>query len=100
MTVAPVSTKEAVYITKGKSEVIRFLKVVNKNATAWASSDEEKATVIKSGKNSGKVTGVSCGSSEISCSFNGFVYARKKGRSVISTKINGTTYKLTIEVKE
>ena len=31
---------------------------------------------------------------------NGFVYARKKGRSVISTKINGTTYKLTIEVKE
>ncbi len=31
---------------------------------------------------------------------NGFVYAGKKGRSVISTKINGTTYKLTIEVKE
>ena len=31
---------------------------------------------------------------------NGFVYARKKGKANISTKINGTTYQIAIEVKE
>ena len=31
---------------------------------------------------------------------NGFVYARKKGKANISTKINGTTYKIAVEVTE
>lgn len=31
---------------------------------------------------------------------NGFVYARKKGKATISTKINGTAYKITVDVKE
>ena len=156
-----VPAKEAAYITKGKTETIRFPKVKNKDAKDWTSTDEEKAEVEKTGKNSGKVKGISYGSSVISCSYNGFifkttayiedpelvfegqtiknkaklemtvgqmkqfkvnkiyqtlnyksskpasafidengfVYARKKGKATISTKINGTTYKFTVEVK-
>ncbi len=161
VTVVPVSTREAAYITKGKTDTIRFPKVKNKEAKDWTSTDEEKAEVEKTGKNSGKVKGISYGSSVISCSYNGFifkttayvedpelefggksiknkekiemkagemkqfkvnkiyqtlnyksskpasafvdengfVYARKKGKATISTKINGTTYKFTVEVK-
>jgi len=31
---------------------------------------------------------------------NGFVYARKKGKANISTKINGTTYQIAVTVTE
>lgn len=31
---------------------------------------------------------------------NGFVYARKKGKANISTRINGTTYQIAVEVTE
>ncbi len=31
---------------------------------------------------------------------NGFVYARSKGKTTISTKINGVTYKFTVNVTE
>ncbi len=30
---------------------------------------------------------------------NGYVYARKTGKAVISAKVNGKTYKITITVK-
>ncbi|MCR5002276.1 MAG: Ig-like domain-containing protein, partial [Lachnospiraceae bacterium] len=163
VTVVPVSTKEATYITKGKTETIKFPKVTNKKADWWKSSNVNAATVVTSGsKMDGRVTGRACGKSDISCSYkgftfettaciedpvivfdnkeytnnkgkvnmsvgdmkqfkiknvyqslnytsnkpkvafvdeNGYVYARKTGKAVISTKVNGKTYKITITVK-
>ena len=160
VTVVPVATKEAVYITKGKTDTIKFPKVTNKNADWWKSSNENAATV-DTVKKTGKVTAKAYGRSDISCLYkgftfnttayiedpemifagktinikdkvemkagemkqfkvskvyqtlnyksskqavvfvdeNGFVYARKPGKATISTKINGATYKFTVEVK-
>jgi len=161
VTVVPVSTKGLAYITKGKTDTIKFPKVTNKKADWWKSSNEKAATVDTS-KKDGKVKGIDYGTSDISCLYkgftfntpvyvedpkmvfggkevknkdklemkvgemkqlkinktyqtlnfksskqatafvdeNGFVYARKKGKANISTKINGTTYQIAIEVKE
>ena len=162
VTVKPISTKGMVYITKGKTDTIKFPKVTNKKADWWKSSDETVATV-DTAKKTGKVTGNKYGRSDISCLYkgftfntaayiedpemvfgdeknvtnkkkfemkvgqmkqlkvnntyqtlnyksskqanvfvdeNGFVYARKKGKATISTKINGKTYQIKIDVKE
>ena len=161
VTVKPISTMGMVYITKGKTDTIKFPKVTNKKADWWKSSNEKAATVDTSKKN-GKVKGIDYGTSDISCLYkgftfntpvyvedpgmvfggkevknkeklemkvgemkqlkinktyqtlnfksskqanvfvdeNGFVYARKKGKANISTKINGTTYKIAVEVTE
>ncbi len=165
VTVVPISSKEVTYITKGKSETIKFPEVTNSKADKWLTSSENVAQLIKTkaGKDTGKVKGLSYGKSDISCSYNGFnfkvtayveepvivfdskdytdnkgkadmsvgemklfkinkvyqtlnyssnkpkvafvdengyVYARSKGIAVISTKVNGKTYKITITVKE
>ena len=159
--VVPVSTKEAVYITKGRSQTIRFPKVTNKKADWWKSSSDNTAKVDTVPKNAGRVTGIGYGSAKISCSYNGFIfnttayveepemifagsaiknngqtqmnagqmkqlklnrvyqtlnyksskpsvafidengfiYARNPGRAVISSKINGQTFRFTVEVK-
>ena len=161
VTVVPVSTKGIAYITKGKTDTIKFPKVTNKKADWWKSSNEKAATVDTS-KKDGKVKGIDYGTSDISCLYkgftfntpvyvedpkmvfggkevknkeklemkvgdmkqlkinktyqtlnfksskqanafvdeNGFVYARKKGKANISTKINGTTYQIAITVTE
>ena len=161
VTVVPVSTKGMAYITKGKTDTIKFPKVTNKKADWWKSSNEKAATVDTS-KKDGKVKGIDYGTSDISCLYkgftfntpvyvedpgmvfggkevknkdklemkvgemkqlkinktyqtlnfksskqanafvdeNGFVYARKKGKANISTKINGTTYQIAITVIE
>jgi hypothetical protein len=161
VTVVPVSSKGMTYITKGKTEKVRFPKVTNSKADWWKSSAEAVATA-DTAKKTGKVTGKSYGSSDISCQYkrftfsttayvedpvmefggkaiknkekiemkagemkqfkvnkiyqtlnyksskpasafideNGFVYARKKGKANISTKINGKTYQIAIEVTE
>ena len=161
VTVVPVATREAVYITKGKTDTIKFPKVTNSKADRWTSSNENAAKFATT-KKDGKVKGINYGRSDISClykgfTFNttayiedpemifagktinskdkvemkvgemkqfkvnkvyqtlnyksskqatvfvdesGFVYARKPGKATISTKINGATYKFTVEVKE
>jgi len=161
VTVVPISTKGMAYITKDKTDTIKFPKVTNSKADSWKSSNEN-AVKFATTKKDGKVKGVGCGMSNISCVYkgftfttpvyvedpvmvfggkevknkgkdemkvgemkqlkvnntyqtlnfksskqatafvdeNGFVYARKKGKANISTKINGTTYQIAIEVKE
>ncbi len=113
MTVAPVSTKADTFITKGKSETIKFPFVTNAKAV-WTSSNQEVikttgSTALEKNFKKGIVKGEKAGSSLITCSFNGFrfstlVYVEDpafvtEGEGNKLTK-NGNKYELKLKVGE
>ncbi len=69
ITVKDATERTIAYVTKGKKKAIRIPFVVNKRAL-WDSSDR---TVISEFRN-GAVKGGAVGSSEITCSYNGFLF--------------------------